>query len=115
MAFRLDFSDAAERDLLLILDHLFDSYCSFGEPPGEALSHAAERVRKIRGSADRICTAPDRGTNHDHLVPGLRHLTIDRAIFWYEIDVEQEVVRVLAVFFGGQDHVRRMMLRLLAR
>ena len=115
MAFRLAFSAAAERDLSLIFDHLFDSYCSFGESPGEAVSHAAERVRSIRGSADRICIAPDRGTKRDDIFSGLRHLTIERAIFWYEIDDSEAVVRVLAVFFGGQDHIRRMMLRLLER
>jgi plasmid stabilization system protein ParE len=115
MGFRLDFSAAAERDLFLIFDHLFDSYCMFGESPDEALSHAAARVRKIRTSASRICTVPDRGIKHDDLVPGLRHLTIERAIFWYEIDDSEAVVRVPVVFFGGQDHVRRLMLRLLER
>jgi plasmid stabilization system protein ParE len=115
MVFRLAFSAAAERDLALIFDHLFDGYRSFGESPEEALNHAAERVRRIHGSADRICIAPDRGTKRDDIFSGLRHLTIERAIFWYEIDASDAVLRVLAVFFGAQDHVRRMMLRLLER
>lgn len=113
MAFRLVFSAAAERDLALILDHLFDSYCAFGEASGTALDRAATRIRAIRRNAERICKAPDRGTRHDDLLPGLRHLTIERAIFWYDVDDERKLVTVLAVFFGGQDHVRHMLIRLL--
>lgn len=115
MAFRLVFSAAAERDLALIFDHLFDSFCSFGEKPGEAVNHAAERVRSIRGSAHRICIALDRGTKRDDIFSGLHQLTIERALFWHEIDDSEAVVGVLAAFFGGQDHIRRMMLRLLER
>lgn len=113
MAYHLEFSATAERDLTLIFDHLVESYRTFGEPPGEALSHAAARVRAIRRNADRLLTAPQRGTKHDDLVPGLRHLTIERAIYWYEVDDTGAVVRVLAVFFGGQDHIRHMLVRLL--
>jgi toxin ParE1/3/4 len=113
MAYHLELSASAERDLTLIFEHLFASYRTFGETPGEALSHAAARVRTIRNSADRLLTAPHRGTRHDEMLSGLRHLTIDRAIFWFEIDETRQVVRVLAIFFGGQDHIRRMLLRLL--
>ena len=42
MAFRIEISAAAERDLELIFDHLFDSYCAFGESIEEALDHAAK-------------------------------------------------------------------------
>ena len=45
--------------------------------------------------------------------PGLRHLAIGRAIYWFDVDDGRETVRVLAVFFGGQDHVRHMLARLL--
>lgn len=113
MAYHLEFSAIADRDLALIFEHLFASYRTFGETPGEALTHAAARVRTIRKSADRLLIAPNRGTRHDNMLSGLRHLTIDRAIFWFEVDEPRQVVRVLAVFFGGQDHVRQMMLRLL--
>lgn len=113
MTFRLEFSIAAERDLSLIFDHLAESYRTFGEPAGEALSHAAARARTIRRNADRLLTTPHRGTKHDDLMPGLRHLTIERAIYWYKVDEPEAVVRVVAVFFGGQDHVRHMLVRLL--
>lgn len=56
---------------------------------------------------------PHRGERHDDILPGLRHLAIDRAIYWFDVDEGREAVRVLAVFFGGQDHVRHMLVRLL--
>ena len=46
-------------------------------------------------------------------MPGLRHLTIDRAIYWFDVNEAEQRVRVLAIFFGGQDHVRHMLTRLL--
>ena len=47
------------------------------------------------------------------MMPGLRSVTKDRAIFYFTIDEGKHVVRVLAVFFGGQDHQREMLKRML--
>ena len=58
--------------------------------------------------------APHQGTLRPELLPGLRGVTKDRAVFYFATDDEAEVVRVLAVFFGGQDHQRRMLLRVMA-
>lgn len=113
MTFRLEFSAEAERDFGLIFDHLMESYIGFGESPEDALDRAAARVREIRASAERILAAPHRGESHDDILPGLRHLALGRAIYRFDVDESRRTVRVLAVFFGGQDHVRRMMLRLL--
>ena len=113
MAFRLEFSIEAERDFGLIFDHLLHSYLGFGDSLESAFNHAEARTLEIRAAAERILTAPHRGERHDDLLPGLRHLAIERAIYWFEIDDERQTVRVLAVFFGGQDHVRRILARLL--
>ena len=113
MAYRLEFSAEAERDFGLIFDHLLQSYLGFGESPESALDRAEARVLEIRSSAERILSAPHRGESHDDILPGLRHLSIDRAIYWFDVDEGHETVRVLAVFFGGQDHVRHMLVRLL--
>ena len=32
---------------------------------------------------------------------------------WFVLDEGQKIVRVLAVFFGAQDHIRHMLVRLL--
>ena len=114
MAFRLEFSAEAERDFGLIFDHLLNSYLGFGESLESALDHAEARVLEIRAAAERIPIAPHRGERHDDILPGVRHLAIGRAIYWFDIDEQRQTVRVLAVFFGGQDHVRHMMARLLA-
>ena len=113
MAFRLEFSAEAEHDFGLIFDHLLRSYLDFGESLESALDHAAARVLEVRAAAERILTAPHRGERHDDILPGLRHLTIGRAIYWFDVDEAGRTVRVLAVFFGRQDHVRHMMTRLL--
>ena len=113
MAFRLEFSAQAERDFELIFDHLLESYISFGESVEIAIEHAEARVLEIRATANRILTAPHRGERHDEILPGLRHLTIHRAIYWFDVHEEREIIRILAVFFGGQDHVRHMLARLI--
>lgn len=113
MAFELEFSAEAERDFELIFEHLLRSYMDFGEGLESALDHAETRIREIRAAAERITAAPYRGERHDDILPGLRHLTIGRGIYWFDIDEASQMVRVLAVFFGGQDHVRHMMARLL--
>lgn len=113
MAFRLEFSADAERDFELIFDHLLRSYLDFGERLDSAIDHAGRRVLEIRAAAKGILIAPHRGERHDDVLPGLRHLSIGRAIYWFDVDDERRVVSILAVFFGGQDHVRHMMRRML--
>ena len=113
MRFRIEFSAEAERDFALIFDHLFESYCSFGTRVEAALDHCEDRIRDIRQEADRLGAAPYRGERHDELLPGLRDLMIGRAIYWFEVNEVEQRVRVLALFFGGQDHVRHMLTRLL--
>ena len=39
----------------------------------------------------------------------------DRAVLWFDLDEPSETVRILAIFFGRQDHVRHMLVRLLDR
>ena len=44
---------------------------------------------------------------------GLRHLALDRAEYWFRPPAEQPEIQLLAVFLGGQNHQRRMLVRLL--
>jgi toxin ParE1/3/4 len=113
MRLRIEFSAEAERDFALIFDHLFESYLGFGESVEAALDHCEARIRDIRQEVDRLAAAPFRGESHDDLLPGLRHLTIGRAIYWLDVNEAEQRVRVLAIFFGSQDHVRHMLTRLL--
>lgn len=109
------FAEEAINDLLLITDYLTQSYCGFGEAPAEANRHAQVRIEAIIAAAERLATAPFRGECHDDLLPGLRHLALDRAVYWFRPRSEQREIQILAVFFGGQDHQRRMLVRLLQK
>ena len=120
MRFAIEFSADAERDFDLIFDHLFDSYVAFGEGPDEAVDHAARRVTAIRKAADRLASFrlasfPLRGTARDDILPGIRFLAVARAAYWFDVDQTARKVRILAVFFGGQDHIRHMLVRLIGR
>ena len=112
---RIEFAAEAERDFLLIFDHLVDSYMAFGESRTEALERAEARLAGILEDATRIATAPRRGSRHDDLIPGLRQLTLGSTTFWFTVDDPSDSVRVLAVFFGAQDQHRRMLIRLLGQ
>ena len=71
------------------------------------------RVFDIRKAADRLSSFPIRGTLGDDILPGVRYLGMERAIYWFEVDEAAAKVRILTVFFGGQDHIRHMLVRLL--
>lgn len=115
MSWRIEFARDAERDFALIFAHLVDSYQAFGESAEQAHSRAGERVLGLVVEAERIATAPHRGSLQAELLPGLRRLALGKATFWYLADEDRHLIRVLAVFFGGQDQHRRMLLRLLQR
>ena len=115
MPFVIEFSAESERDFELIFDHLFDSYLGFGENVEEALDHSMRRVLDIRKAADRLLTFPVRGILCDDILPGVRYMSIDRAIYWFDLDKVAGKIRILAVFFGAQDHVRHMLVRFLGR
>lgn len=61
---------------------------------------------------EALGSAPHQGTLRPDLRPGIRNATRERAVFYFEADDAARIVRVLAVFFGGQDHQRAMLLRL---
>jgi toxin ParE1/3/4 len=113
MPYRIEFAEASERDLELIFDHLFESYLSFGESTDQALDHAGQRIMGIRAAAERLALFPERGIARADILPGLRFMVMERAIYWYDVDDQARMVRVLGLFFGGQDHIRRMLIRLL--
>lgn len=115
MPFAIEFSEESERDFELIFDHLFESYVGFGESAESALEHAARRILEIRRAADRLATFPIRGVIRDDILPGVHYLAIDRAIYWFDVHEATQKVRILAIFFGSQDHVRHMLVRLLSQ
>jgi plasmid stabilization system protein ParE len=112
MRFSVEFAAPAERDLELIFQFLMQSYLDFGEERSRAYTRAAERVAAIVRAGIALGAAPHQGTLRAELQTGLRSVTKGRAIFYFEVSDEKKLVRVLAVFFGGQDHQRAMLKRL---
>lgn len=113
MRYEIERGPDVNNDLEAIFDFLFDTHLGFGERPDAALERAAKRVARIEAAMERLGKMPKQGTLRPNLMPGLRSVTKDRAIFYFTVDDEARMVRVLAVFFGGQDHQREMLKRLL--
>ena len=109
----LEYSEHAERDFELIFDHLFDAYVELGDSPGETLERSAERIRKLRVEIDRLVDTPYIGTVRPDIHPGIRFLRRDKAAVWF-LPVESEATLiVVAIFYGAQDHIRKMLSRML--
>ncbi len=104
-----------DRDLELIFDFLAQSYLDFGDSRQEADQRATLRLRAIETAMIALGDTPHQGALRPDLLPQLRSVTRDRAIFYLDVDDDERLVRVLAVFFGGQDHGRAMLKRLLHR
>ena len=111
MAYRIELSEAAGRDLETILDFLTESYLSLGDTVEEAVDRAAARLHRIEDFVESLREFPRRGTTDPDLPAGVRSLTSEGAILYFEIRADTEVIRVLAIFLAGQDHRRRMLLR----
>lgn len=115
MVWRVERAEAVTRDLELIFDFLFESAIALGEDTQTAFDRAAARIVAIEAAAISLARAPHQGTLREDVAPGLRQVTKDRAIFYFDLDAEARCLRLLAVFFGGQDHRRHMLRRLLMR
>ncbi|SCB35617.1 KluB [Rhizobium multihospitium] len=112
MVFKVVHSADSDRDLGLILDHLIESYIALGDPLTDAFDRAAERLHAIEADMEALAQASYQGTLLPDIAPGLQQVTKNRAIFYFDLDEERQVLRVLAIFFGGQDHRRRFLKRL---
>ncbi|MBI1252405.1 MAG: type II toxin-antitoxin system RelE/ParE family toxin [Alphaproteobacteria bacterium] len=112
MRYRVERALATDDDLAAIFDFLLLSYLDFGDARDEALARAAARIEGIEAEMLALGATPHQGTLRPELLPGLRSVTKRRAIFYFDVDDDLRLVRVLAIFFGGQDHQRAMLQRL---
>ena len=110
----VEFAAAAERDFELIFDHLLQSYQEFGDGFDPAFDRAEQRISAIQSSARDLAKIPFQGTLRPDILPGLRFVRHDKAVFWFVAQEDQQIVRILSVFFGSQDHIRHMLARLLS-
>jgi len=101
-----------DEDLELIFDHLFNAYQELGEAPDVALNRAAKRIFEIEDDLARLGDVPFQGTLEPQIMDGLRHVTKNKAVFYFTSDAVNQIVRVLGIFFGGQDHRRHILDRI---
>jgi toxin ParE1/3/4 len=105
----------AERDLDALFDFLLASYVHFGDSVESAFVRASQRLERVKADLHGLGKIPKQGTLRPEMMPGLRSVTKDRAVFYFVVDDERRLVRLLAVFFGGQDHQGEMLKRLLGK
>ncbi|UES59930.1 type II toxin-antitoxin system RelE/ParE family toxin (plasmid) [Roseibium aggregatum] len=110
----LEYSRAAERDFELIFDLLFVTFFDLGEDRAVAFERAAERIRSIRSAIDRLTETPFIGTLRPEIMPNLRFVRCDQAAVRLLADSSDNKIFVAAIFFGAQDHIRKMLIRLLS-
>ena len=115
MVYSVLLSQDCIHDLELIFDYLFDGYIGFGDTVEEACQRAEKRIEAIQQEMEHLSEVPHQGTLRPELMSGLRNVTKDQAVFYFKVDDEREEIRILAVFFGGQDHQRHMLVRLLSK
>ncbi len=112
MKYKVERAQEVRDDLDRIFDFLTASYVRFGDDLESAMDRAGARLARLEAVFDDLCNRPHRGTLHNELLAGLRSTTVDRAVIYFDIDESKRVVRVLAVYFGGQDHRRHIVGRL---
>jgi len=94
---------------------VFAAYLDLGDASEEALERAASRIRELRLEIDRLVETQYIGTLRPDIYPGIRFLRRDKAAVWFLPIEESRTIVVAAIFFGGQDHIRRMLARMLQR
>ena len=113
MKYEVTTAPIADTDLAHVFDFLFESHLSFGYNSSSAFTAAVKRIEKIKRHMRALGKAPHQGTLQPKLGPHMRVVTKERAVFYFEVDDAAKCVRVLAVFFGAQDHQRAMLKRAL--
>lgn len=113
MKYAVERARDVRNDLASIFAFLAESYQAFGEDYDSAVERAASRIHVIEDAMEALGDVPHQGTVRADILPALRSVTKDRAVFYYDVDDDRRRVRVVAVFYGGQDHQQRIRKRLL--
>ncbi|KEO59990.1 type II toxin-antitoxin system RelE/ParE family toxin [Thioclava indica] len=114
LVWSVEFAAATEQDFELIFEHLVQSYTDFGDDLETAMNRAEHRILTIQSLALELAKAPFQGTLRPDILDELRYVRHNKAVFWFIANEDRKAVQVLAVFYGGQDHIRHMLARLLA-
>ncbi len=113
MAYKLERGESVASDLEEILDFFANNALRLGRSTDEAETEAGSRLNQLAQALQGLSQAPYRGTLRPELGVGVRNVTMDRFIVYFDVIEDTKTVRILAVFHGGQDHTRRMLARML--
>lgn len=95
--YRIELAPEVVRDLVAIGRHV--------ESWTRDRALADRTVAAIRGYLGSFTTVPHRGTCRDDLRPGLRIISFKRrTAVAFAVDEDRGVVRILRVFYAGQDY-----------
>lgn len=112
MAYEVEVSGQAGLDFADIFAFLHESFRALGDDDETAFDRAESRIRGIADAMLGLGAVLHQGTRRPDLGEGIRNVTKDRAIFYFEVRDDRRTLRVLAVFFGGQDHLAVMLDRM---
>ena len=105
-------SERTTLDLDLIERHLIENDQGFGYAADEATARAFARGDGASAYIRTFSTSPYRGTLLPAIRDGLRSVTHQDFIFYFDVDEALSRVTILAVFFGGADHRSQIIARL---
>lgn len=103
------------RDLAVILDQLVDGYRALGDTTAEALARAAARVRAIEAAMAGLGRTAFLARRRDDVVPGLRQIVAERAVYSFVVDEAAGEIRVLAILLAAGPAAPDLRTQLLAR
>lgn len=94
--YKVGFRPAAETDLFGLYEHIAKE---------AGLAAAGGYVERIEAACLDLATFPERGTQRDDLLPGIRIMGFERraTILFRVLKSEVVIVRIL---YGGQDYAR---------
>jgi plasmid stabilization system protein ParE len=102
MAFEVVRAAGCDRDLAAMLDALTEGYRALGDTLAEAHGRAAARVRSVEATMAGLGRTAFLGRPRPELLPGLRQLVAERAVFAFVVDEAAGQVRVLAVGLAAE-------------
>jgi plasmid stabilization system protein ParE len=111
LAWTVERAPGVDADIEAIFDFILEASLEFGDSRDVALSRAASRARDIEDEIEKLGLVPYQGTITAFSDGSLRHVTKGRAIIYFQLLSEERRITALAVFYGGQDHHRRFLLR----
>ena len=98
MKYEVVFLAEAESDLNNLFEYIADQ---------SGAVRAQNYIGRIETACLKLSNFPNRGAPRDDLLPGLRALSFERrALVLYR--VENTMVSVLRVFYGGRDYEREL-------